>query len=436
MNKKNNLRRAMDSLLPGLEKDAWFEQRVLSRIHAPTASRMPRKRTAAVLLIAALLLLSATAVAAVLLSGREVVDDYAVPMASEVTGNRYTVAQTLELLALAEENDILLSENAKSSIDMMLANGEGYYKEEMIMAIAKAEFGDNPSAWTLEQQNWFDDACVAIGFIPEKVKAIPDKGEDAAAWAIAIADLYIRDHYGDTSDLHNPEVYEPTGVQYINGDVDGEFPGMYYSVDYFPRNGTPAALTACEYWVYLNDAGEVLGSDRRPGAVAGALPSQINDAYRDAYGSDAADWSQEVLRAYRAAMLTAHEDFDTKRTILWLTLSSYPDIAPEAMSKADAASLALAVLPEGQAVYQNAVYIGDEPNPVWKVRLYDTDPDQEDDITGYAVEVDSITGEIKCIRTYSLRDGAGYFRNMVLEKVKEEAEILFQEYVETMPSNG
>ncbi|MBQ3484883.1 MAG: hypothetical protein IJA77_05205 [Clostridia bacterium] len=436
MNKQNNLRRAMDKTLPGLEQDVWFEQRVMNRIHEQHRGRTVSKRTVALLLAAGLLLLSATAVAAVLLSGREVVDEFAVPMASDTPGDTYTVAQTLELVALAEENGIVLSENARDSIDKMLAVGEGYYKEELIMAIAKAEFGENPSAWTLEQQNWFDDVCVAIGFIPEKVKHIPNKGEDASAWAIAIADAYIREHYGDTSDLHDPEVYEQTGVQYINGDVDGEYPGMYYSVDYFPKNGAPAALTACEYWVYLNDAGEILGSSSHPGAVAGALPSQINSAYRSAYGDDEGDWSQEVLRAYREAIILAREDYDTKRTVLWFTLSSYPDIAPGAISKDEAAALAVEAIGNGQAVYQNAVYIGDEPNPVWKVRLYDTDPDQEDNIVGYAVEVDSITGEIKRIRTYDPYDGAGYFRNMVLEKDKEEADILFQEYVNTMPSNG
>ena len=224
MNKQNNLRRAMDKTLPGLEQDVWFEQRVMNRIHEQHRGRTVSKRTVALLLAAGLLLLSATAVAAVLLSGREVVDEFAVPMASDTPGDTYTVAQTLELVALAEENGIVLSENARDSIDKMLAVGEGYYKEELIMAIAKAEFGENPSAWTLEQQNWFDDVCVAIGFIPEKVKHIPNKGEDASAWAIAIADAYIREHYGDTSDLHDPEVYEQTGVQYINGDEMGSIP--------------------------------------------------------------------------------------------------------------------------------------------------------------------------------------------------------------------
>lgn len=416
MNKQNTLRRAMDKTLPGLEQDVWFEQRVLKRIHEPPEPRRGiSKRAVMAVLITAMLLLSATAVAAVLLSGREVVDEFAVPMASETTADTYTVEQTLELVALAEENGIILSENAKSSIDKMLATGEGYYKEELIMAIAKAEFGDNPSAWTLEQQNWFDDVCVVIGFIPEKEKAIPDKGEDAVAWAIAIADAHIREHYGDTSDLHDPEVYEQTGVQYINGDADGRFPGMYYSVDYTPLKGTLDALYAKEYWVFISDNGEILGD---------WVYYNLRSAYNDAFGDFYWEWGQETLRAYRNDRLQETANPDTKQTLIQLELSSYPDIAPEAISREEAGRLALNALSIDTAEYKGAVYIGAEPNPVWKTVLRVGN-------ACYTAEVDSITGEI-----LNLQESQSYSGDIFLESTKEEAAPLYQEYLETVPSYG
>lgn len=415
MNKQNSLRRAMDKTLPGLEQDVWFEQRVLARIREPERGRRLPKRTVALALLALMLLLSATAVAAVLLSGREVVDEYAVPMASETAGDSYTVAQTLELVALAEENGIVLSENAKRSIDKMLATGEGYYKEELIMAIAKAEFGENPSAWTLEQQNWFDDVCVAIGFIPEKEKSMPDKGEDAIAWAIAIADAYIQETYGDASDLHNPSIYETTGVQYINGDVDGRYPGMYYSVDYVPLEGTPSALYAKQYWVFISEDGEILGD-----WVYYNLRSSYNAAYGDFYW----EWSQETLRAYRNDRLQTAATPDTKQTLIQLELSSYPDIAPEAISREEAGRLALEALNIDTAEYWGAVYIGAEPNPVWKTVM-------RVGADCYTAEVDSITGEI-----LNLQESNSYSGDIFLERTKEEAEPLYQEYLETVPSYG
>lgn len=423
MNKQNNLRRAMDGILPGLEQDAWFEQRVMNRIHETPKGRTLPKRTAALVLAAALMLLSATALAAVLLSGREVVDEFAVPMASETTGDSYTVAQTLELVALAEENGIVLSENARNSIDKMLATGEGYYKEELIMAIAKAEFGDQPASWTLEQQNWFDDVCVAIGFIPQKEKAMPDKGEDAFAWAAAIAARHIRDYYGETADLLDMNVYEPVGVQYINGDVDGEYPGMYYSVTYMPLSGTEAALHAREYWVYLDDNGEILGHTQR----------YFTDvAYRNTYGDRFETWPQYALRAFREVEMNDEPTPGNMKTIICMRKTSYPDIAENAISREAAKQIAAAHLGMTVDACLDSVYIGDEPNPVWKIVLGFTDKTGE--WVNYTVEVDSVTGAVKVsqeLPMYGL-----FWRPLFLERTKEEAESEYQEYLETVPSYG
>lgn len=424
MNKQNNLRRAMDSMLPGLEKDAWFEQRVLSRIHEePAPRRGISKRAVMAALITAMLLLSATAVAAVFLSGREVVDEFAVPMASETTGDSYTVAQTLELVALAEENGIALSENAKNSIDKMLATGEGYYKEELIMAIAKAEFGDQPAAWTLEQQNWFDDVCVAIGFIPEKEKAMPDKGEDAFAWAAAIAAQHIRDYYGETADLQDLGVYEPVGVQYINGDVDGEYPGMYYSVTYMPLDGTEAALHAREYWVYLNDNGEILGQVQRYFS---------DSAYRNTYGDLFESWPQYALRSYREVVMSQDPTPGNMKTIICMRMTSYPDIDEAAISREAAKQIAAEHFGVSADACLDSVYIGDVPNPVWKIILGFADESGE--WVNYTAEVDSITGAVK--RSQELPMYSLHWRPLFLERVKEEAETEYQEYLETVPSYG
>lgn len=423
MNKQNKLRRAMDNTLPGLEQDVWFEQRVMNRLHETPKGRALPKRTVALVLAAALLLLSATAVAAVLLSGREVVDEFAVPMASETTGDSYTVAQTLELVALAEENGIVLSENAKNSIDKMLANGEGYYKEELVMAIAKAEFGEQPATWTLEQQNWFDDVCVAIGFIPEKEKAMPEKGEDAFAWAAAIAAQHIRDYYGETADLYELSVYEPVGVQYINGDVDGEYPGMYYSVTFDPKKGTEAALQAKEYWVYLDDDGEILGQTQR----------YFTDiAFSDTYGDSYEDWPQYALRSFRDVVLNSMPTPDNMKTIICMRMTSYPDITEEAISREDAKLIAAGHLGVTVDACIDSVYIGDAPNPVWKVSLGFSDASGE--WVNYTVEVDSITSEVKVsqeLPMYWLT-----WRDLFLERTKEEAEPEYQEYMETIPSYG
>lgn len=415
MKEQNKLRRAMDAMLPGVQ-DIAFEQRVLRRAHAPVTHRNVPKRRIALILAALAVLLSATALAAALLGAREIVENYALPMSDVTEGDTYTAAQTAALVALAEENGIRLSESASVRIDQLLSAGEGEYKEELLMTIAKAEFGEQPAAWTLEQQNWFDDVCVAIGFIPQKEKAMPDKGEDAFAWAAAVAAEHIRTFYGETADLTDPAVYAPVGVQYISG--EDEFPGMVYSVTFQPLAGTEAALNAREYWVYLNDAGEVLGQEQR---------YFLADAYRNAYGDTYADWPQSALRAFRDALLAQELNVDNMQVILCMQRTDYPDIAADALSRSAACDIAAAYVGASADACTDSVYIGHEPNPVWKVALRVGEED-------YTVEVDSVTGEILTCKTMAHR--WLMWRNLFLEETREDVQEVYEEYLESAASFG
>lgn len=420
--KDNQLRRVMDTYLPGVENPG-FEQQVWRRIRARGHRKLPRRGLVLAAVLIILLVTSATAVAAVLLTGRQVVEDYALPMASGVPGDAYTMEQTRTLLALAKENGLILSENTLAQLDAAFAKGEGYYKEEMIMAIAKAAFGPAPAAWTLEQQNWFDDACVAIGFIPQKEKALPEKGEDGRAWAIALAQAHLAEAYGEKADLQDPARYDPAGVQYISGDADGEYPGMYWSVCFQPRKGTAAALDAAEYWVYLNDDGEVLGDVRRPGAEPGVHTMWVTDAYRRCYG-DREGWSQAVHRAYRAAMLQCIQTPEDKDTLLCLELSSYPDIAENALSREEASQRALSALGREGASVQAAYYLGASPNPIWRAVMHFPDGSR------HAAEVDSVTGEILLIEPCTVQEAP------FLQRTLDEAGQRYREYLETVPGFG
>lgn len=99
------------------------------------------------------------AVAAVRLSAREIVERQVVPMALENDGGGVNETFTHEELArvveLAEENGVDVPEK----IQTLLENGEGYWEEETIMALAKAQFGPIPGRWTLEEQYWFEDSA-------------------------------------------------------------------------------------------------------------------------------------------------------------------------------------------------------------------------------------------------------------------------------------
>lgn len=178
---KQMIQQAFETSLSGLRDDPWLAQRVMAQAKESGKAQVKRKLSAGLVVVIALLLATVTAVAVALLSMREIVEEQAVPIANQYEGDSYTVEDTNLLLQLAEENGIELSDHARNAIGKYMDAGEGYPKEEMLMALAKAEFGDDPGIWTLEQQNWFDDVCVAIGYIQEKEKALPENAEERKA---------------------------------------------------------------------------------------------------------------------------------------------------------------------------------------------------------------------------------------------------------------
>ena len=199
MNKQNSLRRAMDKTLPGLEQNVWFEQRVLARIREPERGRRLPKRTVALALLVLMLLLSATAVAAVLLSGREVVDEYAVPMAlgndaeTYVKGS-YTHEELANLIRVLNENGLTLEE--EGTIMQALQDGHGYWEEDVITAICEEAFGGRFYAWSAEEKYWYDEMLVTIGAKERNWYCLPGEGDMTVPEARAYAASLLNEKYG------------------------------------------------------------------------------------------------------------------------------------------------------------------------------------------------------------------------------------------------
>lgn len=181
------------------------------------------------------------------------------------------------------------------------------------------------------------------------------------------AEAYIHARYGQDVPLNDPEKYK-TGVQYINGDADGAFPGMYWSVAYYPQY-----LEGGEYWVYINDAFQVLGEETRPGLQADAGILEVRNHYRSLYSWNPGWWSQEVVQSFQKRALMAK---DTWQKAYWaLARTTYPDIDPQAVSPQAAEDAALEYLHmtpreyEPRVLRMGAVYIGSDQGPVWKILL-------------------------------------------------------------------
>lgn len=412
---RRRLQDALNTTLSGLHGDPWLSQRVLA--NAKGERKMKKRISVGLIWIIALVLAAATALAAALLTPRQLTEQVAVPMAVKNDGARYTREETLLLLRLAQENQIELSQNSLDQIERALALSEGYFKEELLMAIAKAEFGEAPQAWTLEQQKWFDDVCVAIGFLPMPEKAMPEGGEDAKLAIIKAANAHIHKNHDAGAPLDDVSRYR-VGVQYIDGSADGEYDGLYWSIDYKPLHPEES-----EYWVYLRDDGTVLGDVVMAGIHANSTVNDIRASYRRAFGSDF-EWSQSTLRAFREAVLKATDTGN--RAYLCLARTTYPDIPQGAISKEQAHSIAaLHVGFDAQSSTSHIFLIGDAPNPVWKVTIVQ-DPVQ------WFVEIDCMTGQIKATQ---LRDtlNQGWWKRMSPCAVTEDVD---RTWVDDAPSVG
>ena len=138
---REHVHTGIDRQCASLTSDPYRVQRVLNMAHeAPGTGGIvvKKKMSVGLVLTLILILLSATAVAAVLLTAMEVIEQEAVPMAQENDGGVrpqtvYSNEELYAILATAAENGLTLSDD--SSVMRALRNGEGYYEEETIMAL-------------------------------------------------------------------------------------------------------------------------------------------------------------------------------------------------------------------------------------------------------------------------------------------------------------
>lgn len=125
------IRGAVDARLSGLRENPHMAQRVITQAKGEAQGKAKGKKKMSVgfVLLMALLLAAAGAMAAALLSLRDIVMDKAIPIANQyVEEERYTPKDTNRLVELAEANGIVLSEETKDKIAKSLAPGGGLFQ--------------------------------------------------------------------------------------------------------------------------------------------------------------------------------------------------------------------------------------------------------------------------------------------------------------------
>ena len=350
-----------------------------------------------------LCMLTLTAVAAVLLTSQELVEQEVLPMALEndtsTINDTFTNEELQRIVALAEENGIALS----SRIMTALEKGEGYWEEEVIMSLAKAQFGPYPGQWTLEEQYWFEEMVVAVGFKEYNRCHIPGEGEMSYEEAYAKAKGHIEVQGYDASLLDDRTKYALWRSCYA--DPDDETGGVHIWW-YFWFEPMDADLP--EFILYMDASGGLTDFQDRPGlsetlASGTATFYELYDLYYTQHGTFA-DWSPEVFVAFREDLqFIDSSKYQHYPAVLAFQATTFI-LPPEgALTAEQASELAMQAVNRPDTAPGGAACLLDNGRAIWKIMLY------EDSVASWKIEVDCMTGEVLNIHPASETGGTWQF---------------------------
>lgn len=409
------IQKALNQDAAFIQTNPYLVQQVLYAAKVKKASCVSvsgSKKPVLLLLLAVLILaFSVTAVAAALLSAQQIIDEYAIPMAHEYESKEYTIEDTNRLLRLAEDNNVHISNEGKAAIERYLVAGTGYSKGEFLMELAKAEFGEHPDAWTIEQQKWFDDACLAIEYISAPNKALPNENVLTETAALDIAKQYIIDHYSKYSSLHdiNNSDYYRIGVQF-NVDVDCMFTGTNYWTVIFSAVG----LMEPSYYIYMTPEGEVLTCEVKLGVYEGAMYSEILNRYKALYGWDMFNWPQDILQSFREA-ISFCKNSNGQEYMSFMKVS-FPDYTEEMISKQEAVRCGVEALHLMDYSIESAILVSSEHATVWRICYLVSN--SRTDYHYYYADINALTGQIEYCGEQVERDFV--YRRLIPQSVLDE----------------
>lgn len=410
-----SVRRVQDALEQDcpLQPDAFLARKVISLAERPRAFTL-RKLPAAAAIILALLLMAASAVAAALLLPHEVAEQTALPLALESGSAQimpdFTQEELAAILRVAEENGVQLSEYWYRALEAP----QGSPKDEVIKALAAAEFGDYMT-WTIEEQHWFGEMMVAIGQWEENPYCLPAEGELSYAAALDAACACILERYGtDVSDASRWTL----SVEYS----DPAEPQWWF---YF----APASLEDGAYEVFLAPDGTVISCIRR--LFKDMTANEVQAAYSEVYGSVDL-WSPETWASFGADLAAAAANEPAREVQKGSSLAFHCKLLAQyilppagSITKEEAERIALAAVGLEDTEVFVAFCCMDGDTPIWKVVTHTMRP--EDIHSGrytatWMVEMDCMTGEIRDLREWTYTDPAGmmYAPHSVYESLLQQ----------------
>lgn len=280
---QERITRAVDSHCAHLRTNPDLAQRVIREAKRKEPVTVKRKMSFGLVLAIVLMLLTTTAVAAVLLSGMELIEQEAVPLAQSNDSTtrpleEYSPEELNALILTAAENGIILDDD--TSIMRAFRSGEGYSEEETIMAICREAFGGLFYDWTVEQKHWFQEMMIAIGWATENTYDLPGEEDMPSEEARALAVKLLRENYGADIPLDDPTMYRDEEWYYDGGD---DQQGLNWNFTF-----RPLYLEGGTYYIgFDNQGGSVwhrAETWNHEGYTEEALENRIDSVYNYRYG--------------------------------------------------------------------------------------------------------------------------------------------------------
>lgn len=188
---KTYFRRRIDAELSALYTSSLQRDQLYQ--NAIGGHKVKPKLTMGLVLALVLMLLTLTAVAVEFLTGTQVVEQVAVPLAQGNRHENYTHEEMTELMRTLSENGITLDEN--STMMQAFRSGRGYWEKDTIDEICAAAFGKK-EGWTIEQKHWYGEMMVEIGAWDLNIWLIPKEGDLSREEALAFAAQAVKDTFG------------------------------------------------------------------------------------------------------------------------------------------------------------------------------------------------------------------------------------------------
>lgn len=413
----DRIKPAIDSNLSALTARCSDFEAVRQKMQGETIVK--KKVSLALVLTIVLVLLSAAALAAVLLGGREVVNEIIEPLAMKKTDTLlFTREEVEEVIKKAEEHGVTLKEDVLKKI----RQSGNYFKEELAMAFSREAFGGNFYTWDVADQLWFEEFWMRIddSFLYTS-RTVPQEGELSQQQIEETAARLIRERHGQEYPLSDRSLYR---LERSFTDVKNN---PYRHTRTWRLHYFPLRLDLPEFNIELTPQGEVLNwqdtqtllADWDVDGRAQYLSYRLGLIYDDNYG--ATDWPQEAWQALHLGLKELYkkgEPGENYRNLLYALKQSYAPFGPDTLSREEASRIAAKALAEkfsldaekllkepedfsGRGQYLYALGLDGDTQPVWKVSFG----------RDWLAEIDAKTGEVLVADQYS--PGNDHYRRYV-----------------------